>query len=240
MARAITGRIFGLLLFVGLVGCGSNTTVPVQERRQPPPDRLLTHTVAAGDTLFSIAWVYGKDWRRLAALNGLPAPYTIRVGQRIRLEGEPPPPTRRRPAAVAKAPPAAPAPTTPQRSDGRPWQWPADGRVTRGFSAGAQPHKGLDIAGAAGAAVRAAKDGTVVYAGEGIRGYGKLLIVRHSEDYLSAYAHNRRLLVAEGTEVRAGQQIAEFGSTGTDSVKLHFEVRRKGKPVDPRSVLPAR
>jgi lipoprotein NlpD len=118
------------------------------------------------------------------------------------------------------------------------WRWPTSGTVVRGYSSSV--HKGIDIDGARGDAIYAVADGTVVYAGTGIVGLGRLLIVKHDEEYLSAYGHNERLHVAEGAVVRAGEKIAEKGSSGTDSVKLHFEVRRKGKPVDPRTLLPGR
>ena len=112
--------------------------------------------------------------------------------------------------------------------------------MTKAYASGAQPHKGIDLAGRLGDPVLAANNGTVVYAGSGIRGYGNLLIVKHSDNYLSAYAHNRRLLVDEGATVRAGQRIAEIGDSGTDAAKLHFEVRLNGKPVDPMLTLPKR
>ena len=108
------------------------------------------------------------------------------------------------------------------------------------FSASSSLNKGIDIAGQEGQPVMAAADGTVVYAGNGLRGYGELVIVKHSETYVSAYGHNRRLLVREGERVKIGQTIAEMGSTGTDRVKLHFEIRRQGKPVDPLQFLPNR
>ena len=118
------------------------------------------------------------------------------------------------------------------------WRWPTSGRVMRGYSPNV--HKGIDIAGKRGDDVRAAAAGVVVYAGTGIVGFGELLIVKHNDIYLSAYGHNDRLLVAEGETVRAGQVIAEKGSSGTDTVKLHFEIRREGKPVDPQRLLPRR
>lgn len=110
--------------------------------------------------------------------------------------------------------------------------------MIRGFDANL--HKGINIAGERGDAVKAAAGGRVVYAGSGIAGYGLMLIVRHNEEYLSAYGHNDELLVAEGSVVRSGQTIARFGNSGTDTVKLHFEIRREGRPVDPRRLLPAR
>jgi lipoprotein NlpD len=120
----------------------------------------------------------------------------------------------------------------------RTWLWPAGGRVLRAFDASL--HKGIDIGGARGDAVRAAAGGRVVYAGSGIAGYGLMLILRHNDEYLSAYGHNDELLVTEGSTVRAGDPIARLGSSGTDGVKLHFEIRRGGRPVDPRDLLPPR
>jgi lipoprotein NlpD len=154
------------------------------------------------------------------------------------------------PAAAAPAPPPEPAPPVvvarvdpkpaPEPSDGDEkvdWAWPAKGRIVTGFSEAASL-KGIDIAGAAGAPVAASAGGKVVYAGTGLRGYGKLIIVKHNGTYLSAYAHNKEILVKEGQPVARGQKIAEMGSTDADQVKLHFEIRRHGKPVDPLRYLP--
>jgi lipoprotein NlpD len=118
------------------------------------------------------------------------------------------------------------------------WIWPANGKMIGTFSEGAS--KGIDLAGKAGDPVLAAGDGKVVYSGTGLRGYGKLVIVKHNNTYLSAYAHNQNVLVKEGQGVSKGQKIAEMGNTDADQVKLHFEVRRQGKPVDPLKYLPAR
>lgn len=120
------------------------------------------------------------------------------------------------------------------------WQWPTDGKVIRGFSANDPGKKGLDIGGKPGQSVRATAPGQVVYSGGGLIGYGQLIIIKHDKDYLSAYAHNRKLLVKEDDRVRGGQQIAELGSTGTDRPMLHFEIRHQGKPVDPLKLLPKR
>jgi lipoprotein NlpD len=161
------------------------------------------------------------------------------------------------PAAVAAAPPAAVIPAAPPepppvvvaRVDPKPvpepadgdekvdWSWPAKGRIVTGFSEAANL-KGIDIAGAAGQPVAASAGGKVVYAGTGLRGYGKLIIVKHNGMYLSAYAHNKEILVKEGQQVTKGQKIAEMGNTDADQVKLHFEIRRHGKPVDPLRYLP--
>ena len=118
------------------------------------------------------------------------------------------------------------------------WRWPSEGKVIRTYSSNL--HKGIDLSGGRGDPVRAVASGKVVYAGTGVTGYGSLLIIKHNDTYLSAYGHNERLLVSENTSVTAGQQIATMGSSGTDSVKLHFELRRRGKPVDPLTLLPMR
>lgn len=118
------------------------------------------------------------------------------------------------------------------------WAWPSSGKVLAGFSEGS--NKGVDIAGKTGDPVLAAGDGKVVYAGTGLRGYGKLVIVKHDATFLSAYAHNSQILVKEGQSITRGQKIAEVGSSDSDQPKLHFEIRRQGKPVDPIQYLPKR
>ncbi|MCM2329558.1 MAG: peptidoglycan DD-metalloendopeptidase family protein [Lysobacter sp.] len=153
-----------------------------------------------------------------------------------------PPATAPAPAAPAATPPATtPAPPEPERpatgtqGEAVDWIWPVKGKVVAGFT---EATKGIDIAGKKGAPVVAAAAGRVVYAGQGLRGYGKLVIIKHNETWLSAYAHNDNIVVKEQQDVKRGQKIAEMGSTDTDQVKLHFEVRRQGKPVDPARILP--
>ncbi len=143
------------------------------------------------------------------------------------------------PVAGPRAPPAPPAPPPRAGTDKETvdWMWPAKGPVLAPFT---EATKGMDIGGRKGSPVVAAADGRVIYADAGLRGYGKLVIIRHNRTWLSAYAHNDRILVKEQQEVRKGEKIAEMGSTDTDRVKLHFEVRREGKPVDPARVLPPR
>ena len=162
------------------------------------------------------------------------------------------------PAAPGVTPPASPAPTLPATTTtAKPitpasvapaaaaagdedvgWIWPAQGQLIAGFDE--VKNKGLDIGGKAGDAVLAAADGRVVYAGAGLRGYGNLIILKHNNTYLTAYAHNQTLLVKEDQNVQKGQKIAEMGSSDADRVKLHFEIRRQGKPVDPSRYLPSR
>ena len=140
-------------------------------------------------------------------------------------------------ASPVPAPSTGPAATNSGNADQLDWTWPAKGKVVAGFSETANL-KGIDIAGTAGEAVRASAPGRVVYAGSGLRGYGKLIIIKHNGTYLSAYAHNREILVKEGQQVTRGQKIAEMGNSDADQVKLHFEIRRHGKPIDPAKFLP--
>lgn len=228
-----------------------------------------SHVVQRGDTLYSIAFRYGWDWKQLAANNGLRQPYTIYPGQRLslatrsagrsaavaRAPARPATPTpeaipapTRQPVSSAPAsaptqspvarqtPAATPKPTASASVSG--WQWPAQGPLIARFQSNDSLNKGIDIAGQLGQPVKSAANGTVVYAGRGLLGYGDMIIVKHDETYLSAYAHNSRLLVKEGEQVKVGQTIAEMGSSGTDRVKLHFEIRRRGQPVDPLGYLP--
>jgi lipoprotein NlpD len=151
-------------------------------------------------------------------------------------------PAAPRPDATARveprAEPAKPPERAPADAEAVDWSWPANGKVLAAFSD--PSNKGVDIAGRKGEPVQASAGGRVVYIGEGLRGYGKLVIIKHNELYLSAYAHNDAILVKEGQTVVKGQKIGEIGSTGTDQTKLHFEIRRQGKPVDPLKFLPER
>ena len=350
-----------------LSACATTPPAPVEDialdERQPPRETapravrhgssVATHKVVAGDTLYSIAFKNGLDFREIARFNRIEAPYRIYVGQDLKLGEEasaagvavasvptapaptritelPPEPSRRPvpgagpatlpanppatgpnskvdplavrsatppsneraplnaapatkpppnsvaaaaqpvpviasvptpPAPASVVPPpdpvalppksgalapganttavATPGPTTPVlNSGGVSWRWPASGKVVGTFIAGDQTRQGVDIAGSAGAAVAAAADGSVVYSGNGLLGYGELIIVKHSASFLSAYGHNRKRLVKEGDTVKAGQSIAEMG--GSNREMLHFEIRRNGKPVNPLEYLPAR
>ena len=214
-----------------------------------PGRRLPTvHVVRRGDTLYAIAWRYGMDYRTLARRNRIGPPYVIHPGQRLALHGTPKPragaaPDRRpasrdpAPAPKAAAPSPRPKPAAPARpaASVRGWSWPAKGPLLGRFGKGGGA--GIDIGGRRGQPVVAARDGRVVYNGSGLVGYGHLVILKHSRRLLTAYAHNDRTLVKEGQAVRAGQKIAEMGSTGADRVKLHFEVRQDGKPVNPLRYL---
>jgi len=224
------------------------------------------YTVRPGDTVLRIALETGQNWRDIARWNNLDNANVIETGQVLRVvppvattasaDGVVARPVAPASAASAALPPASataiaprsPAPTlppvnTPPVSPGDDeiaWAWPTSGgaNVLAGFDE--QKNKGIDIAGKPGDPVLASADGRVVYAGAGLRGYGNLIILKHNNTYLTAYAHNQSLLVKEDQSVRKGQKIAEMGSTDTDRVKLHFEIRRQGKPVDPTRYLPPR
>lgn len=285
----VLARILLSLVLCCLVACSGNTRAPVEDRVIESLDSV--YSVKKGDTLYSIAFRYGLDFRKVATANGITAPYVIYPGQKINL-GEAVPPRE----AVSRAMPAqgsepdykapsssgavfspvpvpVPVPVSvpaasklPMEKQGKPavdkaatvaapaaskrksktyvgskvttWLWPAAGPVTRGYAQNV--HKGIDIGGNRGDPIVAVAAGKVVYAGTGIVGFGELLIVKHNDVYLSAYGHNDVLLVTEGQTVSAGEVIAQKGSSGTDTVKLHFEVRKEGKPIDPQKVLPRR
>jgi lipoprotein NlpD len=167
-------------------------------------------------------------------------PYSDRALAQLQAEEGAAPAGNVPPAAATTPSPAPTPPVPPPRSAGTDvdaidWIWPVKGKVIAPFT---EASKGIDIAGKKGTAVRAAAAGRVIYADHNLRGYGNLIIIRHNDTWLSAYAHNDKLLVKEQDEVKKGQKIAEMGSTDTDQVKLHFEVRRQGKPVDPQKLLP--
>lgn len=254
-----------LIAIIVLSGCGGH----------------VYHRVERGETLYSIGWAYGYDYRQIARWNGISPPYHLDPGLRLRVappsgqsakplqEYRPESGQQKRvrvqdPAPVVGPSHEATAPSTTStgriKKDVRKavtrvkqffgnqsvnWRWPTkERRILYTFSSKDPSRQGLDITGKLGDTIYAAADGRVVYAGSGLTHYGKLIIVKHNEKYLSAYAHNRKLHVEEGQTVTAGQKIAEMGddsvSGGTGRVKLHFEIRRNGKPVDPLRYLPGR
>lgn len=292
------------LLLALLFGCGTGyapvtdqslgarqpgTVASTQAQSRPAPlPNPGSYRVNRGDTLYSISWRYGLDYREVARWNNINERFQIFPGQVLRLSQAPvassstvtaPPvssastsithPTvpqssqSSTPSAADQSPvnqrsvthqtvtqqpitqqPVASTPPTAQPQpvlSGQPaWRWPSDGTIIRRFSAQEGGNKGIDIAGPMGSPVLAAADGRVVYAGSGLLGYGNLVIVNHNREFLSAYAHNSRILVSENDMVKVGQKIAEMGQTGADRVQLHFEIRRNGKPVDPMIYLPKR
>ena len=266
-----------------------NTNAPDYSQIQKGSYKGNTYKVNKGDTMFLIAYLTGMDVKDLASMNNMKEPYSLSVGQTLKISNcstktvttTVPVKTT---APAAPAVPAEPEVTytpgangtqigsdgtvigpirsgvatggasTPAFTNNTPvnanvvapvasnvaWQWPTQGNVIQGFSNSDGGNKGIDISGSRGQAVKAAASGRVVYAGNALRGYGNLIIIKHNDDFLSAYAHNDKILVSDQQEVKAGQEIAKMGSTGTNAVKLHFEIRYKGKSVDPVRYLPRR
>ncbi|MDA8619129.1 peptidoglycan DD-metalloendopeptidase family protein [Luminiphilus sp.] len=265
------------------------TQIAMSDRGELPtgPDYI----VQPGDTLYAIAFRLGIDYRSLAALNQIEAPYVILAGQSLVTEASesvaqsksqdatsgassaasvpadaPIPPSKKVQPLVSPEPPPVPGtagqskvvaqstskpepqPKPKPKPKPKPaplpnapvdrWGWPVKGRIARAYAE--DVHKGIDLIGSRGDPVRASAAGVVVYAGTGVTGYGALIIVKHNDTYLSAYGHNDALLAAEGEPVSAGTLIARMGSSGTDSVKLHFEIRRNGRPINPATLLPSR
>ena len=246
-----------LVLCAGLIflsACHSPPPAPISQRPPPPSEKINYHLVSEGETLFAIAWRYEKDLDKLARANGLHPPYTIYRGQRLTLDTTRLPPPQK-PRRVEPAAPAKPRPVTkpspdikvtkppPRSTASLPskwrWQWPVSGKVSKSYQSDPL-FKGINIQSKAGQSVVAAGPGVVGYSGEGLRGYGRLIILKHSEVYLSAYAHCRKLLVEEGQVLRAGEKIAEVGGDPADNKRLYFEIRKDGKPVNPLGYLPRR
>ena len=283
-----------------------NTNAPDYSQIQKGSYKGNTYKVNKGDTMFLIAYLTGMDVKDLASMNNMKEPYSLSVGQTLKISNcSTKTVTTTVPVkTTAPAAPAAPAepevtytpgangtqigsdgtvigpiksgvatggastpaftnntPSTPvttttqvETTNNTPvnanvvapvasnvaWQWPTQGNVIQGFSNSDGGNKGIDISGSRGQPVKAAASGRVVYAGNALRGYGNLIIIKHNDDFLSAYAHNDKILVSDQQEVKAGQEIAKMGSTGTNAVKLHFEIRYKGKSVDPVRYLPRR
>jgi len=191
------------------------------------------YRVKTDDTLYSIAWRYGLDYKSLAAWNHIPPPYAIKIDQLLSLKPVKTHKIQKTLSSSAKstAPTTTPVVTTKEPSVAVAlWLWPANGHVIGKFSS---QNKGINIGGKLGDPIYATAPGKVVYSGEGLRGYGKLIILKHNATYLSAYAHNDTILVQNGDWITAGQKIAEMGKTGTQKIMLHFEIRRQGKPVNP-------
>lgn len=270
------------MLVVAVAGCASTPPAPVEDRSlgghhgsRRGASAVGVYRVRSGDTLYSIAFRNGLDFRELARSNRIEPPFTIYPGQEIRLDGRPPvrgaststPPRTVSPSPTAPPKPstsgvvtvskppsavvasgAAPQPVAPARAPvpdsatnaNLAWRWPAEGQLVASFVNGDQTRQGINIAGKSGDPVRATADGEVVYSGNGLIGYGELIIVKHSSTLLSAYGHNRRRLVQEGDKVKGGQQIAEMGSSSATRDMVHFEIRVNGKPVDPLGFLPRR
>ena len=250
-----------LLLLSGCICACTTANAPVSSRKEKEQVAVAvssasartagtrnSHTVSKGDTLFSIAWRYGYDYKAVAAWNRIKPPFVIYPGQVINLKPaeqrratQPPPVTQKqdRPPEKPRAKQqttAKPKAAATTAVSGIRWRWPARGKLLDPSSPTAQ--KGISISGRTGQKIVAAATGEVVYSGSGLRGYGKLIIIKHNDTYLSAYAYNRELIVREGEMVTAGQQISTMGLDGKGAPVLHFEIRKNGKPVDPLRQLP--
>ena len=266
MTQRIRNLLIGCVLLSLLAACTSLSRAPVDDGKTASPypplpkDCTQTWTVKKGDTLIGIALDAGADYRDIAAMNQISNPNIIQLDRTLCVRRSAqksvrkPASTNMPPATKAdqatkdsnKPAPVKPVDEMPSTSsataaalaDGVKFAWPAKGKVVAGFNDSS--NKGINIAGKMGEPVDAAAEGKVVYAGSGLRGYGNLVIVKHENNYLTAYAHNSKILVKEGETVKRGQRIAEMGDSDADSVMLHFEVRRQGKPVDPLKFLSQR
>ena len=234
-------NVIVLLLGLLLAACSSNKA----NTSKAGSYSGSVYTVKRGDTLYRISRMTGSSVGELARLNGISAPYTLEIGQKIRVKrssGS----TSKNKTAVAK--------TSKSRSSAsrntsvakvaappvgsRCWRWPTSGKIIEPFSSSDGGNKGIDIAGSRGQPVYASAAGTVVYVGNQLRGYGNLVMIKHSEDYITAYAHNDTTLVNNGQKVSAGQKIATMGSSGSNSVNLHFQIRYRATALDPQRYLP--
>jgi lipoprotein NlpD len=207
------------------------------------------HTVQAGETLYSIAWEYGRDYRSLARANRIVPPYIIFIDQQIAIRGRKSANTPDGVTVVKSRSKPRPQPSKTEvvkhdflKVEAVPpeWDWPLRGEVLGDFSLEGKVNKGIDIAGKPGSGVKAAADGVVVYAGSNLRGYGKLVIVKHDHQFLSAYGNNYSIRVDEGHKVKAGDVLGKVGSSDSSIEMLHFEIRKDGIPVNPVEYLPVK
>lgn len=241
---ALYKRSLCLFLTISLMGCGSNMA-PVTELQWQPYSRYpKTHRVQRGETLYAIAFRYDTDYRTLARLNHIRPPYSLRVGQVLSFQG-----IARSASVLRQAPEVKPDYSTPSVASKaiyspprRPlhstsgWLWPVNGRVVTTFIP-SQGKKGINIACKHGEKVIAAANGVVAYAGSGLSGYGNLIIIKHSNEFLTAYGNNSRIMVSEGHYVKAGQVIAVAGVIDRKYTGVHFEIRKAGIPVNPLNYL---
>lgn len=227
-----------------LVSCHSSTA-PVVYRQQPLSEKINYHIVSSGETLFSIAWRYEVDIKMLAAKNRISSIDKIHAGQKLLLSlskhgGSQSLLTTQPLAGQFSASDSLGLEKTtisPSFSSNFRWRWPVKGEVSRKFNS-SRLFKGIDIDSSFGAPVYAAAPGIVVYAGNGLRGYGQLIIIKHNSIFLSAYAFNKKIFVKEGQSIKADQKISEAGGDRANKIRLYFEIRRNGKPVDPTKYLP--
>jgi len=246
--------IFILCFFMTFVITACSTRyAPVEDRNSSSSKNKYkgatpaNYRIKKGDTLYSIAWRYGLDYKRIASINKIQSPYRIYAGQKIRLTSGRSSQakaysTKNRKITAKKVSRTAYKKKRTKNSSyaGNSqlhWIWPVKGRVIQYYKPGSGK-KGIDISAAKGSLIKAAEAGKVVYSGHGLVGYGEMVIIKHNEKFLSAYAHNQILLVYEGQIIKKGQNIARLGRSGTDRYKLHFEIRKNGTPVNPVNYLP--
>lgn len=205
---------------------------------------VKVHKVKAGETLYSIAFEYGYDHRDLATWNRIKKPYTIYPKQKLRVSPRIVKSTKKYSVNNKRHSTRKKTTDEKKRTESYPstikWSWPTKGKLLSTFLLSDPGRRGIDISGNKGQPIKAAAAGHVVYSGSGLRGYGNLIILKHNESYFSAYAHTENVAVKEQEKVKLGQQIADMGSTSSNKTKLHFEIRRSGKPVNPLGYLPKR
>ena len=258
MASNPTVRVLVVLCLGACLSACGTSPYPSTRNVYRPAGHVTqgSHTVRPGETLYSIAARNNRNVDELARANAIKPPYNIYPGQIIYFSKTAPAPVSRPKAAASRPAPVQTSRYKKPANNAKPiqekvanqrdnkvdmtWKWPTGGPVIETFSTAGQVNKGIDLAGRRGEPVYAAADGKVVYSGTGLVGYGNLIIIKHNSTFLSAYGHNSRLLLKEGQFAKAGQKIAEIGSTGTNRDKLHFEIRRNGKPVNPLQYLPKR
>lgn len=235
--RPITSPIRLLMcLIIGLVlsGCAGNSS------KSEGSYSGSVYTVKRGDTLSRISRMTGTSVRDLARMNGISPPYTIEIGQKLKVSGASKSSgSKKSSTQTAKVTPSSAVPKSSWPPVGqRCWRWPASGKVVMTYSTSEGGNKGIDIAGSRGQPVYAAGAGKVVYVGNQLRGYGNLVMIKHNEDYITAYAHNDKLMVNNGQNVKIGQQIATMGNSDADSIRLHFQIRYRATAIDPLRYLP--
>jgi murein DD-endopeptidase MepM/ murein hydrolase activator NlpD len=217
------------LFIISLVGCVKPRPYkypPIMEGWRKQTAAKNAYIVQTKDTLYSIAWAFNIDYRYLAAINNIQPPYKIYAGKHLYLAA-----SRNKKFKDISLIPSITKPLSG-------FKWPTKGKVVTAFGSKGGISRGINIAGREGQPVFACNSGVVVYSGSGLRSYGNLMIIKHNDDYLSAYAYNQKLLVAEGQRVKVGQKIATMGRDNDDRAILHFEIRFLGKPVDPLPYLP--
>jgi len=239
-----------------MTGCGETHLAPVVNAWYQTRGASNTYIVRKSDTIYSIAWSFGLDYRALAAANHLVPPYRLSLGQHLTMTTTPArhavnPVLRQshqrlrsllytqsmQKSVQQMQPLISEKPKTHHVSFSSQWRWPTRGRLIQSFSRSPSGHPGISISGKQGSPIRAAASGRVVYSGDGVRGYGNLIIIKHNDSYLSAYAFNQQNLVSVGEHVQAGSVIARMGQNDAGRTLLYFEIRRDGVPVNPLPYL---